>query len=266
MLETQWGDRRLRSTYLGHMAANRKIFAQYDQQIYHSIPGIPKPFTPKKSSKERQTPKRPFVVRINPECARLNLWNLVQQDDAHLYAVTLQLLTSCYGSSLFPEEPARISLFLKALIKQLKISQGPICLEKIDMEPVFQKTYYLMLKGSKKWDPQVGVGYPSLLDLIKVEENPTKLCVMHAHLGVCMALFGEKVGLQVYERVHEDPSFVRTEEWVEQLYAASHQRVKDPSMFAFLELNNTVHKKNQRITLVADDAETHVSLRKTLRR
>lgn len=266
MLETQWGDRRLRSSYLGYISANRKLFAQYEQQNYRSIPSIPKQTPPVGKSLTPSKPKIIAPVRINPECARLNLWPLLQEDNAIFYGVALQLLEECYGPSLFVEDPKGVALFFKAFMKQLKNahSQGAVHLEKLDLGPLFHKTYYAMLKGTKEWDPCSKTGYPSLLDLVKVEEASSKLCLIHAHLGVCIALFGPKVGPFLYEKVHQDPSAVRSLEWMEQIYADLHQLMGNPLILEFVELNNTIHKKNQRMTLVADDQDLHISLRKTL--
>jgi len=268
LLEAEWGDRRLHSTYLGYVSANRKLFAQYEQQNYRSISGtLALSSSTGKSKTPSSQPKIVSQVRINPECARLNLWPLLQEEDPNLYAMTLQLLESCYSSFFSQEDLKKAPLFLKAFVKELKRAhaQGAVCLEKLNLGLSFHKMYYAMLKGTKEWDPYLKVGYPSLLDLVKVEENPSKLCLAHAHSGVCMALFGPKVGALFYEKVHQEPTAVRSLEWMEQIYLSAHQLMGNEKMFELLELNNTIHRKNKKITLVADDPDLHVSLRKTLR-
>ena len=78
------------------------------------------------------------------------------------------------------------------------MKDGPFALEKIEFQDAsLQPLYYKMLKGTKNGDP-----YPSLLDYIKVEPVPAKICISHAHPQLLSVLFSSKAGNELYKMLH----------------------------------------------------------------
>lgn len=268
-LEKQAGDRRLRSTYLGHVSANRKILSKWESQVYKSFRTQS---SPAKEPTQNPTKKEQSVIKIpqvNPECARLNLWPLIQEGrEAHpfLYDIVLKFLDTFYGHTLFNEKPQAKVLFLNEFLKKAKIAiqKNKFSMEKLSLEPTFQLQYYKMLKGTKEWDIEQKIGYPSLLDVFKAEESPSKICLCHAHPGQIAALFNIKVGISLYREIHKDTSLPVTKELVEKICSESHMMMLDPDLLALIDIGRSIHAKKGKTTLVAEDSDTQIRLRKNI--
>ncbi len=266
-LEKQSGDRRLRSTYLGHIAANRKILSRWEGEAYKAFRGTTKSVAKPKTQSQNKTPQKKKVPPVNPECARLNLWPLIQEGrEEHplLYDAAIKLLDTFYGPSLFAGKPQTKALFLHDFIKKAKIAiqKNQFCLEKLSLDPSFQVQYYKMLKGTKEWNLEEGLGYPSLLDMIKVEEAPSKICLNHAHPGQISALFGIKAGHLLYHEIHQDPPLSVTKDLIEQTCAKAHLIVFDPDLLSLIELEKSCHATTKKLTLIVKDGE--VTIRKNI--
>lgn len=269
-LEKQAGNRRLRNTYLGHVAANRKILSKWESEVYKSLRG--EPSSPKKKglhTTSEKTKKEHKIPLVNPECARLNLWPLIQEgreEHPFLYATALKFLETFYASSLFSEKPQEQALFLNDFLKKAKlaIQKNQFSMETLSLDPRFQILYYQMLKGTKQWDLLQKMGYPSLLDIVKVEEHPSKICLSHALPGPIAALFNPKAALLLYQEIHKESPPLLTRELIEKICADSHLIMLDPEVFNLIDLKNPAHAKERKTTLVAEDADTKISLRKTI--
>ena len=123
-LEKQSGDRRIRSTFLGHLKANRKILSKCETENYRSFRAIPKPKTSEKTNtgKERQR-REPKAPLLNPECARINLWPLIQEgknEHPLLYETVARLLRTFYGNALFENQSRFEYRFLDSFLKRAK--------------------------------------------------------------------------------------------------------------------------------------------------
>ncbi len=268
VLEKQSGDRRLRETYLGHVLANRKILSEWESKTYHSFRSIPKETDKKEHTQERK-PKQEDAPEINPSCARLNLWPLVQEGrEKHplLYDMALKLLDSFYGMTLFKNKPQEKGLFLNAFLKKAQdaIQKNRFSLEKLSIDPTFQASYYKMLKGTKTWKPKEEIGYPSLLDVIKVDESASKVCLCHAHQGQIMALFGKDAGKLLYDEIHKEDGPVPTKELVEELFAKSHKTAPNEEFFDLLEMGRQRHLERGKTTFIASDDASGITLRKNI--
>ena len=268
-LEKRAGDRRLRTTYLGHVAANRKILSKWESEVYHSFRGEPTPAKTSSANAPKTEPKPLKIRPVNPECARLNLWPLIQEGrEEHpiLYATALKLLDTFYGHNILATKPQEKTAFLNDFLKKAKaaIQKNQFSLEKLCLTPSLQIPYYKMLKGAKQWDVEQKIGYPSLLDVIKVEETPSKICLCHAHPGQISALFSIKAGLRLYQAIHKDKSTPITKELIEKICAESHMMMLDPDLLNLLDIGRFSHAKRGRTTLVVADKETQISLRKNI--
>ncbi len=270
MLEKQAGNRRLRNTYLGHSAANRKILSKWESEVYQSLKGDLS--LPKKKPDPSATPKakkESKIPLINPECARLNLWPLIQEgkeEHPFLYATALKFLDTFYGSNLFSKNPQEKAQFLNDFLKKSKIAiqKNQFAMETLCVDPSFQRLYYKMLKGTKEWDLPEKIGYPSLLDLIKAEEAPSKICLCHAHPGPIAALFNGKIASLLYREIHKDEPEPLTRELIEKICADCFLIAPDPDLFSLIDLSNASHPNKGKTTLVAEDKETQISLRKNI--
>lgn len=271
--------RRIQSTSLGHLIANRYILSEYEKETFQSLRTVRKSKTTKEKKKE---PSAPSVRREkeetdetslspNPLCARLNLWPLIQEGREHhplLYDATAKLLKTFY-EPLFEKQSRFEFRFLDAWLAQTRLAltkETPFAPETVSFpDPAMQACYYKMLKGTKKCQfLKEGIGYPSLLDLIKVEPVSSKPCLAHAHPYLFAALFSPKIAMPLFYAIHRDPHPPPTPELIEQICGESHLFLPDRAIFELLEFGRPRHKKGAKTTLVAEDEDTHISLKKTV--
>lgn len=268
-LEKQAGDRRLRSTFLGHITANRKLLSKWESETYQTFRSRPNPPSEQLSSSTKKEPKPAKTPPINPECAKINIGPLIQEGrEAHpfLYEITLKLLKQFYGASIFDNKPQLADPFLTVFLKKAKeaMEKKTFSLEKLSLEAPIQWQYYKMLKGTKQWDQGQKIGYPSLLDMVKVEEKPSKICLSHAHPGLIALFFGDKAADKLYQQMHGENSSPITKEAIEQACSESHIAILEPAIFDFLELRQPSHAKDKKTTWIAEDQTTKISLRKNI--
>ena len=224
---------------------------------------------PKETEKGKHKSKKLEPPDLNPECAKLNLWPLVQEGkEAHpfLYETALKLLDTYYGKFFFQEKPQEKVLFLNSLLVKSKqaIQNEKFSLEKLSFSPKFKESYYRMLKGTKTWDPEKEMGYPSLLDVIKVEEAPSKICICHAHVGQLIALFGEKPAKALLQELYAEEAPDLTKELLFDTFAKVHQIPPTDEFFDLFEMGMKTHISRQKMTLVASDDTGNIKLRKTI--
>ncbi|MES2273827.1 MAG: hypothetical protein V4487_06510 [Chlamydiota bacterium] len=271
--EKQLGSNRLRSTYLGHERANREILNRCQVDFYGNLSREksgeaadeekPEKSTAAAAKKEKKTP----AITLNGECAKINLWPLLEQgreQNPILYELTARLLSQFYGSALF-ENKARLEYqFLDTLLESAKLAQlkkVPLLLEKLELNhESLQKVYYRMLKGTKKCDLSQGVGYPCLLDYIKLEPVQQKICFSHAHLDLISVFFGFNVAGKIFAELHTQSKPPLTKDTIEEWCSQSHIQI-DPLFFEMIELGRDRHGRGGKKTLIGEDLETHVSLR-----
>ncbi len=260
VLEKQSSNQRLRSSYLGHIGANRKLLSQQVSDTYRSLRGKTTVSIDKTPNIEKES--EPKIPDINPECARLNLWPLIQegkQNHPYLYQKALHMLDFFYKEQI---QPVKTDVFLNAFLKKAKlaIQKQTFSLEKLSLDPSFQIIYYKMLKGTKILDEN---GYPSFLDVFKVDETPSRICIHHAHPLQLNALFGNKVGPLLYQEIHQNQSYP-TIDLVEKVYAQAHVIPLDPEQYQWFEFGKSTHANKGKTTFIAKDLDTNVTLRKTV--
>ncbi len=263
--------RRLRGTYISHQEASRAIFNQFESKIYKDISGVnPTPnrtrHSQKKGGKEKKkSPPIPF----NWECARLNLWPLMQEGkEAHalLYEWAAHLIRTFYAPFL-PKEKRFEYHFLDVWIasaKQAHQKEESFSLEKVSLlDPDLQILYYKMLKGTKKWNLAQGEGYPPLLDYVKGVPFDEKICIFHAHPDMLTVIFNSKMAFKLHSAIHKKKeSAPLTKELIERLSFESHLVGLDPALFTLLELSGYSSHQEKNKVFVANQGE--VFLRKNL--
>lgn len=271
--DKQVSSHRLRSSYQSHQKANRKILNSYQSKVYQNLRSGAKPA--KKVSQldgdeDADEMMEQEVIKpqdVNRECARLNLWHLVQngrEENEELYQLTAKLLSAFY-TPLFPDKKRYEYKFLDALLKTLKtaMESDNYALEKLKLpNPEMQIAYYHMLRGTKKSMRKDG-GYPSLLEYIKVESTKDKICVHHAHLDLLTVLLGPKAAKSLYEEIHKQERPMLTKELMERICRETHTHGIDEALFTLLEFGYKRHQEQKKV-FVAEDRETGVSLKKNL--
>lgn len=265
--EKQVTGQRLRTTHLGHWHANRKILVQCETEFYNSLPHkIPV----LKKNKSTQIPPSgehtPKIIKINPSCARLNLFPLTDEDkEKHrlLYETAAKLLKFFYGKSLFEDKPHTEIHFLNAFLQAVKttIQQNkPLHLEKLQFkEPKQQLIYYKMLKGNKNSLQ----GYPSLMEYIKLEPQASKICLAHSHPNLIAVLFNSKVSLKIYNTLHQRHAPHMTKEIIERFCSEAHMPIYNADIFELVDLGKSRHKKEIKKIFLGEDEQTLISLKKT---
>jgi hypothetical protein len=262
-LEKQLGAHRLEKSYLGNLAANRQILDQTTSAFYASLKA-----DRNKEKEEREREKKeekveiPKPPAINPPCARLNLSPLIESNlvqDRVLYEMTAKLLKTFYGESLFENKPRAEYKFLDAVLAELRLQKSTL-LEKVSFkDPCLQKLYYKMLKGTKD-----GVGYPSLLDYVKIENALSKICLYHAHPNLLSVFFTQKGALKIYEAMHHPKASILSQENIVRICQEVHAPLLDPKIFALLDTAPHTQSRMAKTTILGVDPETKVSLRKVV--
>lgn len=257
--DKQVASSRLRSTYLGHNQVNRKILKTYQSEIYKHLSSITKPSDgeetfrtpPEKIPREKK-------IELNRECAKINLWPLIQEGKekhSDLYHFALKLIHTFYPKSAGPLLDAILSAASK---------ENVLSLEKLKLkDPVLQKLYYKMLKGTKVCNLPKKNGYPSLLDYFKIENSSDKLCLFHAHPDLISLLLGTEAAYSLHEEIHKKEGPILTKELIEKAALESSHIILDPTLLDLFEFGRPHHTENKK-TLIAEDSKTHVQLRKSL--
>lgn len=272
---------RLHNTYISSQQAHRKLLNQFESKFYQNarkmIPNAPnekdedlveeeeeEPKTPNK----KKAPKAEKAPACNRECARLNLWPLIQEGrEKHplLYNLMLNLIQTFYGQ-FNKEEKGFETHFLNALLASAKAAaqeQEVFALEKVALSnPGLQKIYYKMLKGTKHWDLKEKMGYPPLMEYVQATPSQEKLCIVHAHPDLIMAVFNEKMGERLYEELHKKDAPPFTREMVQRVANETHKFHVDPDLLNMLDFEHYPNHKDLKPILVAE--EGNVCLRKKL--
>jgi hypothetical protein len=268
-LEKQVSAHRLRSSYLGHIAASREILDQTTSEFYASLKCQPgseeKRKGEKKSASQNTTPSSP--PPINPLCARLDLSLLIEKglEEKALYEAAAKLLRIFY-KDLFERAQAE-TRFLDALLKVVRLQiahQEFSGLEKVSFkDPHFQMVYYKMLKGTKKNDVLRGIGYPSFLDYVKIESSASKICLRHAHPNLLSVFFTAKGGTKLYEALHTPNTPPVMQETIERICQEVRAPLLSPEVFDLFEISKG-HDAPKETTLIGEDSCSQICLRKVV--
>jgi hypothetical protein len=177
----------------GYCEANRSVSNLYERFLFKSLGG--KSTVQRKvgqtSIKKKEEESKP--PKINQACARLNIWPLLHAKkggEKLLRAALTSLLHNLYEF----DSPHSAERFVDEWVDVLKWSieayPHAIPLEKVSFRnQTRRELYYKMLKGN---------GCPSLLELVKVESSPSKICPTHATATLLTGLMGAQKAQQFY--------------------------------------------------------------------
>jgi len=268
--EKQTSGHRLRSAYLGHLAANRDVLDQAASGFYASFPRTPSEQSAEEHEEKGKEPQGGSPTApplINPDCARLNLTPLIERgkrEEPYLYETMVKLLRVFYNEPLFDKKPRAEYKFLDAFLKESH-SQAFSGLEKIALHnPEYQAIYYRMLKGMKRSNLLKGIGYPSLLDYVKLDPAPSKVCLYHAHPNLLSVFFTPKGAAKLYAAMHAPKAPALTQETIERICREVHAPLLDPGLYDLLEIQQRRHAENPKTTVIGEDPDSETLLRKVV--
>ncbi len=252
---------------LGLLRAERRFLQQSEMEQFKTLPGIKvkSEKREKNSSSSKEAPLQEVPLpEINPSCARLNLFPLIAEGkEAHLplYETAAKLLRTFYQAAVFGSEKQFEYKLLDNLLasakKQLKEKEA-LALETLFLkEAQLQPIYYVLLKGTKK-------RFPSLLDYLKIERTPSQICLFHAHPKIMTVFFEEKTAHKLYQKLHGNKKEPMGLEAILQWANDPHLAFVDAKVWELIDFNGSKHGSPSQKTLVAEDDETHISIRKNI--
>ena len=270
--QSRIASRRNQKAHVGLRKAELSFLRQSEKEHYNELPGVPVKIKKEKGTstpcheKKDKTEKAPF----NPACARLNLFPLIESGrDEHpnLYETSAKLLRTFYQKGVLGTQKGIEYKLLDAIIAAGKRSlreETVLPIETLELnQPEFQVLYYTMLKGTKKYS--LGhKGFPPLLDYIKIERKESPVCLFDAHPSMLSVFFGSKAALQLHEKLHDgQKQKVELEELLD-MAGDPQLALIAPEVWKLLNLNRSSHGNTSRKTLVAEDLESGISLRKDI--
>ena len=254
------------STYQAHVIASRKILSSYESLCYDRMRGEQKKSAPNENTvneDENTESEEKKSVFINSECARLNLWPLLQdgkEKQLLLYETTAQLLRCFYAQNLLKEQPRLEYQILDAIIDSGKAALKDPNLAHLSLEKLaikgnvkqlypLQTVYYRMLRGTKKQS-----GYPSLVDYFVIENKETHICLHHASYPMLCALFGEKIAPFLQHEIHESKVPLLPER-IREICSQNGRIGLSDEFLNMLDLNSSRHHLSGQKTLIEEDAD-----------
>jgi len=252
--------RHIHRSHTHYLNASRNAQNNFERKQYQLIKKKKKP---KEEKKIQEADKKPTPGKKHenmPECARLNLWPLFNDDTSDLKLIFENLIHTLYSTDFFPKRKTE-DLFFERVITSAKnqLKEKPdssLHLGKVHLnDPLLQSIYYAMLKGTK--------GLPSLLDYVKVEKMKHEICLACADELMLSSLFGPKVARRLMkEKEEEDDRLSITKEKLETLLNEE-QITIDPNIWNHILFKHPRKKKSQ-VTITGKDDEVIVKRSVTL--
>ncbi len=258
-------ERKMRSSYRGHMNAAWMVASLPDKNFYKNV--VPKKIVKKTSSvvpeKKTSLKRQKQLVNITPL--------LVEGKEARplLYSFLTRLLVHLYGEQPFflenPEKTAQI--LVDALIESAKKQNEPMHLEKLEFkQKKLREIFYKMLKGtrplhcekisSEKSPFSSPTSYPSLFQFIYCSCDPKEdhISIAFAAPEILTALFNEEVALRLLQHLAKKQMI--TKEILEKILQETHFSSTD---LLWHSLDFSPIKSHLPIeTTSAEDKETHI--------
>ncbi len=174
----------------GYCKANRSVSNLYERFLFKSLGG--KSTVQRKAGrgliKKEEAPQSP---KINQACARINVWPLLyakKGGEKLLHDATISLLHNLYAFDSVRSAEKFLEEWVEALKRSVEAYPQVIPLEKVSFQnQARRELYYKMLTGN---------GCPSLLELVKVESSPSKICPTHATTTLLTGLLGAQKAQQ----------------------------------------------------------------------
>ena len=121
-----------------------------------------------------------------------------------------------------------------------------------------------MLKGTKRYNPLQNIGYPSLLDYIKLDATPSKICLLHAHPHLLSIFFKPNGALLLYAAIHKKNAPFLNREAIERICQEARVPLLENGWADFFELDPHRHPQGIQTTFLGEDPDTAISIRKVV--
>lgn len=264
--------RRNQKAHLGLRKTELSFLRNSEQAQYDELPGIPvkvvKQQTASNSTVQEPIEKEP--EQPNPICSRLNIFPLIDEGrnkHPNLYETSAKLISTFYSTALFGSEKGFEYKFLDAILAAAKRTlkeEFVLPIETLDLkDPKLQAIYYTTLKGTKKCS--LGKkGYPPLIDYLKIERKDAPICLFDAHLNMLTVFFGKKTAQIVHKTLKDGQKQSLDLDTIIQLASDPMLASVDQEVWKLLNFKRPTHGTASRRTLIAEDAETGISLRKDI--
>ena len=249
-------------TYNQHRDSELKIFQKSQKMQFKHLPGkevlVDKPPKP---SNEKTRLKSPS---LNQECAKFNLFPLIDEGkEAHLplFETVIKFLRLFYAEKVFFNEKNLENQILEAVLKSAK--QALKENKKLDLETLLlhdsslQLIYYKLLKGTKN-------GYPPLTDFLKIEREPSKICIYHANQDILSLFFGLKTASQIEQILRAEKASTLSLDTIFQITSDATLRFKDVKFFDLIDFAHPKHAENPWQTVAVENESSHQIFRKNI--
>jgi hypothetical protein len=140
-------------------------------------------------------------------CSCLNLYPLIVNDKAEekqRYALLFSLIKILYQREI--EDEKMVNRLIDGLItfgKKKNEDKKELCLPKVEFKDTeLQSLWYKMLKGTKYYDFEKNIGFPSILEFVTLTptENKSKICIPTSSLEMLLALYDKKIAYKIWEK------------------------------------------------------------------
>jgi hypothetical protein len=301
-LEKQVSAHRLRSSYLGHIAANREILEERASEFYASLNGqLVQSQSFKTGSNElsdkggkqlaahyRSGESPPLTEEFFQSQPGLKKEEKKRNDTSQKKAppppsinplcarLDLSLLVE-KGSeekALYDTSSKLLRIFYQDLLAKTSETKFLDALLKAlrlqighqefsGLEKVsFQDPHFQMIYYKMLKGMKDNV-YPSLLDYMKIESPSSKICLKHAHPQLLSIFFTDKGAARLYEALHTPKAPPVTKETIERICQEVHAPSLSREIFDLFEIDKS-HDVPKETTLIGEDAASHISLRKVV--
>jgi hypothetical protein len=213
-------------------------------------------------------------AKIIYDCTLLNLYPLIV-DGKIKEKPSYELLSSLIKILYYQEikDDKMVNRLIDALItscKKTREEKQEICLLKIDLkDKELQSLWYKMLKGTKYYNFEKKIGFPSILEYVTFIPTKTKnkICLKTSSLEMLIALFDKKIAYKIWEKRDEKKKRIiitktEFEKIINDSSLVSAKQKKD--FWEQIDIYHGNHDKQAKV-IVGDDDLYRISLRRMCR-
>lgn len=216
--------------------------------------------------------------KIIYSCSALNIFPLLKdgKDKEHdCYEIFAKLIRALYEKEL-TKKNIEYSL-IDALIK--KSQETLTANEELFLEKIYfgneslQNLWYKMLKGSKFYNLEKNIGYPSIFEFISLyNSNKVTICMQKISDEMLVCLFNKKIAEEIKETIRRNnEKNIKKTNYISQHDLADilsknnfDQKNQDLNIMSHLVFSNhKKHKKNASL-IISKDTKTQISIKKKI--
>jgi hypothetical protein len=211
-------------------------------------------------------------------CSVLNILPLLKdgKDKEHdCYEIFAKLIRAIYEKELTKKNMEY--LLIDTLIKksqEILTANEELFLEKIYFgNESLQNLWYKMLKGSKFYNLEKNIGYPSIFEFVSLyNSNKTTICMQKISDEMLMCLFNKKIAGEIKEAIKRNneknkkkTNYISQHDLADILSKNNFdQKNQDLNIISHLAFSNhKKHKKNPSL-IISKDTKTQISIKKKI--